>query len=100
MVSFWSVAEPTWSRESAVVVRKIDRNSIRDDEDWEGNNAAFTCPVCKKVFIVSALLHQGRRTCPNPKCRKSVGWVRGGRLSGGDAGIEWDGVLASEAPNR
>jgi hypothetical protein len=76
-----------------VVVRKIDRNSIRDDEDWEGNNAAFTCPVCKKVFIVSALLHQGRRTCPNPKCGKSVGWVRGGRLSGGDAGIEWRAEL-------
>jgi hypothetical protein len=26
------------------------------DEDWEGNNVAFTCPLCKKVFIVSAHL--------------------------------------------
>lgn len=24
-------------------------------EDWEGNNAAVTCPMCKKVFIVSRL---------------------------------------------
>ena len=23
-------------------VRTIDRNAIRQDEDWEGNNAAFT----------------------------------------------------------
>ncbi len=65
------------------------RSSIRDDEDWEGNNAAFTCPVCKKFFIVSALLHQGRRTCPNAKCgkisglgqgRNTIGWRRGDRL--------------------
>jgi hypothetical protein len=26
----------------AVTIRMIDRNSIRPDEDWEGNNAAFT----------------------------------------------------------
>jgi hypothetical protein len=47
-------------------VRTIDRNSIKQDEDWEGNNAAFTCPLCKKVFLVSGLLHEGRRDCPNP----------------------------------
>ena len=69
-----------------MAVRKIDRNSIRDDEDWEGNNAALSL---QKGLIVSALLHQGRRACPNPKCGKSVGSVSGGRLSGGDAGIEW-----------
>ena len=72
-------------------VRTIDRNSIKQDEDWEGNNAAFTCPRCKKVFLVSGLLHEGRRACPNPKCGKSTGWIRGGKASGGDAGIEWDG---------
>jgi hypothetical protein len=72
-----------------VPVRTIDRNSIRLDEGWEGNNAAFTCPLCKKVFIVSALLHGGRRTCPNPKCGKSFGWVEGGKSSGGNAGIGW-----------
>ena len=53
--------------------RTIDRNAIRLDEDWEGNNAAFTCPLCKIVFLVSGLLHGGRRTCPNPKCGKSTG---------------------------
>jgi hypothetical protein len=76
--------------------RVIDRNAIRDDEDWEGNNAAFTCPNCKKVFIVSGLLHDGRRKCPNPKCGKSVGWVRGGKGSGGSAGIEWQDYAGVE----
>jgi hypothetical protein len=32
----------------AVTVKHIDRNAIGHDQDWEGNNAAFTCPVCKK----------------------------------------------------
>ena len=73
-------------------VRTIDRNSIGHDEDWEGNNAAFACPVCKKVFLVSGLLHEGRRACPNPKCGKSVGWIRGAKSAGGSAGIEWDGA--------
>jgi hypothetical protein len=71
-------------------VRTIDRNSIKQDEDWEGNNAAFACPLCRKVFIVSALLHEGRRRCPNPKCGKSTGWIRGAKTAGGSAGIEWD----------
>ena len=37
--------------------------SLGQDADWGGNNAAFTCPVCKKVFIVSAQLHNGSREC-------------------------------------
>jgi hypothetical protein len=37
--------------------RTIDH--MRDDEDWEGNNAAVTCPACGKVFIVSELIHPG-----------------------------------------
>jgi hypothetical protein len=73
-----------------VTSKSIDRNAIRHDEDWEGNNAAFTCPVCSKVFIVSGLLHQGRRSCPNPKCGKSTAWVNGGKGGSGSAGIEWD----------
>jgi hypothetical protein len=47
-----------------MVVRNIDRNAIGLKEDWEGNNAAFSCPACNKVFIVSALLHGGQRECP------------------------------------
>lgn len=57
------------------------------DEDWDGNNAAFTCPLCGKVFIVSQLLHKGVRSCP--KCKKSKGHCTGGRKSGGKAFIEW-----------
>jgi hypothetical protein len=53
-------------------VRAIDRNSIKQDEDWEGNNAAFTCLLCKKVFLVSGLLHEGRRACPNPNAANQL----------------------------
>jgi predicted RNA-binding Zn-ribbon protein involved in translation (DUF1610 family) len=68
----------------------VDGHQARD-EDWEGNNAAFTCPVCGKVFIVSAMqnVHNGQRTCPNPACGHSVGHVTGGRKNGGTAYIEW-----------
>jgi ribosomal protein S27AE len=43
-------------------------------EDWEGNNIAITCPACGKVFIVSGLIHKGRRACP--KCGKSTGVLK------------------------
>jgi hypothetical protein len=33
--------------------RELNPNAIGRDEDWEGNNAAFRCPLCQKVFIVS-----------------------------------------------
>ena len=56
-------------------------------EDWEGNNAAFICPVCNKVFIVSGIIHKGARRCPS--CGKSTGHVEGGRKGGGRAWIEW-----------
>lgn len=75
-------------------IRHIDPDAIGHDEDWEGNNAAFLCPSCKKVFIVSdTRMHvgpggeKGYRECPN--CRKSIGRVKGGRKSGGSASIEW-----------
>ncbi len=62
------------------------------DEDWAGNNAAFTCPLCGKVFLVSAApnIHEGERACPN--CGESTGHVEGGRLSGGTAFITWGDV--------
>jgi hypothetical protein len=58
-------------------------------EDWAGNNAACTCPLCKKVFIVSGAknIHDGKRECPD--CGRSIGTVRGGRKSGGSASIDW-----------
>jgi hypothetical protein len=73
--------------------RTLDPDALGHDEDWEGNNAAFTCPLCKKVFIVSTLIHTGPnkgggyRECPG--CHKSIGRVSGGRKSGGTASIEW-----------
>jgi hypothetical protein len=70
-----------------MVVRNIDRNAIGLNEDWEGNNAAFSCPACNKVFIVSALLHGGQRECPN--CGKSKGFVHGSKQTGGSASIKW-----------
>ena len=69
---------------------RLDPNprTLGQDADWEGNDAAFCCPVCGKVFIVSSLLHPDGRECP--ACRKSVGRVKGGRESQGEATLEWD----------
>ena len=67
--------------------RDLDPTNLSDAEDWEGNNIAFACPVCAKVFIVSGHMHRGRRSCPN--CGKSTGVVTGGRESGGTASISW-----------
>jgi predicted RNA-binding Zn-ribbon protein involved in translation (DUF1610 family) len=75
-------------------IRRLDPNKLGNDEDWEGNNAAFRCPACGKVFIVShTRMHvgprgeKGSRECPT--CGKSVARVTGGRKSGGSAEIEW-----------
>jgi hypothetical protein len=75
-------------------IKNLDANGLKQDEDWEGNNAAFTCPLCQKVFIVSdTRMHigpqkeKGYRKCP--ACAKSLGRVTGGRKSGGAASIEW-----------
>ncbi len=75
-------------------VKNLNPDDLDNDEDFEGNNAAFTCPVCQKVFIVSdTRMHigsnreRGYRKCPS--CGKSVGRVSGGRKSGGTASIEW-----------
>jgi hypothetical protein len=39
--------------------RFIRLGHFEKDEDWLGNNAAFTCPLpdCGKVYIVSAMIH-------------------------------------------
>lgn len=51
--------------------KALDPNNLGMDEDWEGNNAAFRCPHCTKVFIVSGTrIHGGQRKCPN--CGKST----------------------------
>ena len=75
-------------------IKNLDPLGLEQDEDWEGNNAAFTCPVCQRVFIVSdTRMHlgphkeKGYRKCP--ACAKSLGRVTGGRKSGVTASIEW-----------
>jgi len=69
--------------------RQLDPNDLRQDEDWEGNNIAVTCPVCKKIYLISGApqIHDGTRKCPN--CGKSEGTVQGGRKSGGTASVSW-----------
>lgn len=51
-------------------VRELDADNLRKDEDCAGNNAAFTCPKCGKVFLVSGMIHKKGRQCPS--CGKST----------------------------
>jgi len=74
--------------------RNLIPEDLKHDEDWEGNNVAFKCPLCQKVFIVSdTRMHtgpqgeKGYRECPS--CGKSIGRVKGGKKSDGTASIEW-----------
>ena len=66
-------------------IRNLDKNNLGKTEDWAGNNAAFTCPLCGTVFLVSGLLHEkvGR---PCPGCAKSTGRIS---KDGQTASIEW-----------
>lgn len=75
-------------------IKKLNPMNIDIDEDWEGNNAAFKCPQCGNIYIVSCTrMHvgpdgeKGYRKCPN--CGKSIARVSGGKKSGGEASIEW-----------
>lgn len=72
-----------------MATRFVDRDAIGHDEDWQGNNAAFTCPACKKVYIVSARMHAEGRDCPTPGCGQSRGLVVGGKDSGGTASFTY-----------
>ena len=71
-------------------VRRLDPSpDVREpDVDWEGNNAAFTCPKCNQVFVVSGRLHPKGRHCP--ACLECFGLVVGGRKSNGTATLSWD----------
>jgi Zn finger protein HypA/HybF involved in hydrogenase expression len=73
-----------------VPVRQLDpsADTLKPDVDWEGNNAAFTCPKCNQVFVVSAQLHPEGRRCP--ACQQSTGLVVGGRRSNGSATLSWN----------
>jgi len=76
--------------------RNLDTNPDKHEinEDWEGNNAAFQCPICSKIFIVTdnpvfSKSHDGRGVRRRPSCGKLTGHRLGGRKSGGNAFIEW-----------
>ena len=60
------------------------------DADWNGNNAAFTCPVCSKVFLVTAFNDLGRIGLNCPGCGRSTAYCTGSAMQGGEARIEWD----------
>ncbi len=47
-------------------MRSLDKNNLPLEEDWYGNNAAICCAACRKVFLVSQILHRKGRSCP--KC--------------------------------
>lgn len=53
--------------------RNLVQKALGKGEDWVGNNAAFTCPECGKVFLVSGLIHRQGRPCPG--CERSIGKV-------------------------
>jgi hypothetical protein len=57
--------------------------------DWNGNNAAFTCPVCSKVFVTSSFNDMGRIGLSCPGCGKSTAYCTGSAAKGGEARIEW-----------
>ena len=68
---------------------KLDSNAFNADgwqpdakDDWQGNNAAFTCRACGRVLLVSGRLHGGRRKC---ECGKWEAVIKGGRKSKGSA---------------
>lgn len=72
--------------------RYIDKENIKKGEDWLGNNAAFTCSICGKVYIVSDFPPRpwgGIQECPG--CGKSVAHCTGKKdADGTEAWIEWE----------
>jgi hypothetical protein len=67
--------------------REFTANNDNLKEDWEGNNIGFECPLCAKVYVVSAFLKRERH-CPN--CGRSRGIVTGAQSKGGKASITWE----------
>src|SRR6266513_1491414 len=62
-------------------IRPIDPNAIVHDEDCEGNDAAFCCPICVKVFSVNdtqmpvgAKGEKGYRKCPGCPSQTFADW--------------------------
>lgn len=90
------IVQGNFERRGPMPKRNLDVSSDKHEisEDWEGNNAAFQCPVCNKIFIVTdnpivPKSHDARGVRRCPSCHKSTGNCHGGRQSGGNAFIEW-----------
>jgi transcription elongation factor Elf1 len=64
--------------------RSADANA-----DWHGNNAAFTCPVCAKVYIVTTLNKEGTKGRDCPGCGRSKAFITGSPKAH-KAWIQWD----------
>lgn len=82
-----------------MATRFLDPNKYRSglspdaNADWHGNNVAFSCPVCSKVFVVAGFGFdsEGANGRPCPGCGKSVGFVSGScKDQGSQARIEWE----------
>ena len=41
-------------QEGIMPIRQLDPNNPGWNEYWKGNNAAFRCPVCGKVYLVNS----------------------------------------------
>jgi len=69
-------------------VKQLDPAHLAQGEDWQGDNAAFTCPHCGKVLIVSgSRVHRGKRACPG--CGRSTGYCDiKGAANGGKPRLE------------
>jgi hypothetical protein len=77
-------------------IRRLDAEKFKvapvaadSNADWWGNNAAFTCPVCSKVFLATSFNDPNNIGQPCPACGKSRAHVTGSPLQGGEAWIEW-----------
>ena len=59
----------------AVSARMNDRNSIGLDQDWKESKLPPPVPVCKKVFIVTALFHQGSTSADQCAIFQGIGFL-------------------------
>jgi len=73
----------------------LDPNNLPQGYDWYGNNVAFTCPRCGKVFVVSSFLNKNGRKCSS--CGQSRGYCTGGP-GRGQAFVEWEKVFKERGP--
>jgi hypothetical protein len=68
--------------------RQLDPQNLGLREDWLGNNAAFECPVCGKVYIATGFPPKCERHCPGGG--KSCASVTTSASNRGKAEIIWD----------